>query len=84
MAGAFGNYIDIGNSVKIGLLPAVDMDKIKPVGNTASEGAAMALLSDKELARAESIAKAAEHIELADNPEFQNTYIQSLALKEYS
>ncbi|MDD6191041.1 MAG: ASKHA domain-containing protein [Firmicutes bacterium] len=84
VAGAFGNYIDIGNSVKIGLLPAVDMDKIKPVGNTASEGAAMALLSDKELARAESIAKATEHIELADNPEFQNTYIQSLALKEYS
>ena len=38
LAGSFGSYINPRSAQVIGLVPAVTVDKIKAVGNTASEG----------------------------------------------
>lgn len=42
IAGAFGNYIDIENATKIGLIPAFPRHKIEFVGNTSIKGAKIA------------------------------------------
>ncbi len=48
LAGSFGSYINPRSAQVVGLVPAVTVDKIKAVGNTASEGAKMALMSFRE------------------------------------
>ena len=48
LAGSFGSYINPQSARVIGLVPPVPVDKIKAVGNTASEGAKMALMSFRE------------------------------------
>ena len=48
LAGSFGSYINPRTAQVVGLVPAVPVDKIKAVGNTASEGAKMALMSFRE------------------------------------
>ena len=45
LAGAFGNYIRPKNALRIGLLPAVGPERIHFVGNAASSGAEMILVS---------------------------------------
>ena len=42
-AGAFGNYLDKKNATIIGLIPEVDPDHIKNIGNGAVAGANIAL-----------------------------------------
>ena len=44
IAGAFGNYIRKSSALRIGLLPAVDPERVRFVGNAAGVGARLALL----------------------------------------
>lgn len=78
LAGAFGNYIRKESAVGIGLLPPLPLEKISTIGNAAGDGAKMALLSMKERARADSLARRAEHIELSTRKEFQAEFIKGL------
>ncbi len=45
VAGAFGSYLDIGNSVRIGMFPPLPVSHFKQVGNAAGAGAANADVS---------------------------------------
>jgi len=45
LAGALGNYINPYSAMRIGLIPRLDPEKITPLGNAASTGAKMVLLS---------------------------------------
>ena len=78
IAGAFGNYIRPENALRIGLIPDISLEKIKPVGNTAGEGAINALISRNERKRAELIAKKIEHIELSLQKKFQDEFTGAL------
>lgn len=80
LAGAFGSYIDRASALEIGLLPPVPLAKIQSIGNAAGKGAQMALLSTAEMARAEGLARKAEHIELSTESTFQKEFLKSLAL----
>ncbi len=71
LAGAFGNFIRRSSARRIGLLPPVDKNKIKFVGNAASMGAKVVLLSSQIRAEAEKLAARAEHVDLSLDPEFQ-------------
>ncbi|MBD3390845.1 MAG: DUF4445 domain-containing protein [Chitinivibrionales bacterium] len=71
LAGAFGNFIRRSSALHIGLLPPVDPQKIRSVGNAALLGAKLALLSEKERAYAEKLRQKATHIDLSLDPEFQ-------------
>jgi uncharacterized 2Fe-2S/4Fe-4S cluster protein (DUF4445 family) len=72
LAGAFGNYVRMESAVRIGLLEMAPC-KIVAAGNTALRGAKMMLLSARIPSRA-----AIQHVPLASEPEFQDTFIDCL------
>ena len=82
LAGAFGNYIRRENALRIGLFPAVPVEKVKFIGNAASHGARMALLSTDERDRAATAARTAEHVELGADPDFQNAFAMAMMFPE--
>jgi uncharacterized 2Fe-2S/4Fe-4S cluster protein (DUF4445 family) len=61
LSGGFGNYINVKNAIKIGLLPDAE-EKIVKIGNGALEGAREMLLSKDSRRIAEKIARKTEHI----------------------
>jgi len=84
VAGAFGNYLNIPNSVKLGLLPRFDRQKIFFVGNSSLAGAKALLLSRTERARCEKIAKKIRHLSLAKDVEFQKMFVEALEFKPWN
>ncbi len=78
VAGAFGSYIDPKNVINIGMFPNVQLRKIRQVGNAAGVGAKMILISKKQRANAEKIAKKIGYLELAVFPSFNNHFINSM------
>jgi len=71
LAGAFGNFIRRSNARRIGLLPQIACGRIHFIGNAASLGAKLALLSADERDRAERLRAATDHVDLSLDPEFQ-------------
>ncbi len=80
LAGSFGSYINPRSAQVVGLVPAVTVDRIKAVGNTASEGAKMALLSFREREVAWEIPAIVEYIELSGVEDFNDRFIGNLGL----
>ncbi len=83
IAGAFGNYLRLHNAQRIGLLPAeAPLDRLSFAGNTALLGAQAALLSRTARARAEILAREAEHVELSMDPEFHMAFVEAMNFPE--
>ncbi len=78
IAGAFGSYIDPKNVINIGMFPDISLKKIRQVGNAAGVGAKMILISKKQRANTEKIAKKIKYLELALFPGFNNHFINSM------
>ena len=79
LAGAFGNYIDIENAVRISILPDVPRERIHPVGNSAGAGVCLMLKDPPLWDTAADIIKRAEHIELASHKDFQEIFIGNMS-----
>ena len=79
LAGAFGNYIRKESALRIGLLPDVPPECIHFVGNAASSGAQMLLLSSQARQKARVLARKIEYIEIAHEPEFQAVFADSMS-----
>jgi len=80
IAGAFGNYLNPINSINIGLIPDIPIERISFVGNTAISGAKICLLSKKMREEASFITKKIKFIELATDPEFPKELANSMYL----
>lgn len=78
LAGAFGNYIDIENAVRISILPDVARERIHLVGNSAGAGACLILKDPSLWDTAAHIIKRARHIELASHKDFQEIFIGNM------
>ena len=78
LAGALGNYINHYSAMRIGLLPQIDAERIKSLGNAASTGAAMVLLCKAYWQKARDIAHAVDYIELYDQSDFNRCFIDNL------
>jgi len=78
LAGAFGNFIRKHMAKGIGLLPDIDSEKIKFVGNAAGAGARMLLASKNCRAEAERISTNVRYVELAGRPDFQQAFMTSM------
>ncbi len=78
LAGSFGSYINPQSARVIGLVPNVAVDRIKAVGNTASEGAKMALMSFREREVAWELPNVVEYIELSGQEDFNDRFIGNL------
>ena len=82
LAGAFGNYIQKKSAVRIGLLPAIPLEKIHFVGNAAGSGAQMALISQKARKMAKKLAEKIDYMEIAHQTEFQMVFSEFLLFPE--
>jgi uncharacterized 2Fe-2S/4Fe-4S cluster protein (DUF4445 family) len=78
LAGGFGNYVSIASAVRIGLIPALPASRIRYVGNAASLGAQLCLLSEAERARALDVAARIEHVSLAAHPDFEDIFVNAM------
>jgi uncharacterized 2Fe-2S/4Fe-4S cluster protein (DUF4445 family) len=78
LAGGFGNYINIPNAIKIGLLPKELQSKIQPIGNSAGTGALFALQSIEFDLEIQKVLKIADYIELSMRQDFYDLYTQSI------
>lgn len=76
LAGAFGNYVRLESAVRTGLLEIAPC-RITSAGNTALRGVKMALLSP-DLPFPGPI----EHVPLASEPGFQETFIECIAFPD--
>jgi uncharacterized 2Fe-2S/4Fe-4S cluster protein (DUF4445 family) len=78
LAGGFGNYLSIASAVRIGLIPPLPADRIRYVGNAASLGAQLCLLSEPERARATEVAGRIDHVSLAAHPDFEQIFVDAM------
>jgi len=79
-AGAFGNYLDKKNATIIGLIPEIEIDRIKNIGNGAVTGANLALINRRERKTLDEIARKIAYIELNAEPSFMDEYTSSTFL----
>lgn len=78
LAGGFGNYIDIKNAIRIGLLPDVDLNRYIQMGNTAGNGAVLTLKSDNFITQVEELKEKMEYIELSNDAGFSMEYAMNM------
>jgi uncharacterized 2Fe-2S/4Fe-4S cluster protein (DUF4445 family) len=64
--------------LRIGLIPPLPAAKIRYVGNAASLGAQLCLVSEAERQRAERVARRIEHVSLAAHPDFQDIFVECM------
>jgi uncharacterized 2Fe-2S/4Fe-4S cluster protein (DUF4445 family) len=77
IAGGFGNFLNLQNVIKTGLIEARE-DQIIKMGNTALMGAKMFLFSNESSIH--DILKVTTHINLEADPLFQDIFIEKLML----
>lgn len=82
LAGSFGSYINPQSARIIGLVPPVPVERIKAVGNSAGEGARIALLSFRERQVAQQIPGLVEYHELSGRADFNDAFIEVLRFPE--
>jgi uncharacterized 2Fe-2S/4Fe-4S cluster protein (DUF4445 family) len=78
LAGGFGNYVSIPSACRLGLIPSLPPGRIRYVGNAASLGAQMCLLSERERERAATVAARIEHVSLAAHPDFEEVFVDAM------
>ncbi|HSS60526.1 MAG TPA: ASKHA domain-containing protein, partial [Candidatus Limnocylindrales bacterium] len=78
LGGSFGSYLNPESAKIIGLVPPVDVDKIIAVGNSAGEGAKIALLSYRERQVAFELPARIEYIELSGRTDFNDAFVSVL------
>jgi uncharacterized 2Fe-2S/4Fe-4S cluster protein (DUF4445 family) len=64
--------------MRIGLLPKLNPKKIISLGNAASTGANMTLLSKRYWNKSAEIANSLEHIELSGHTDFIDSFIEEM------
>jgi uncharacterized 2Fe-2S/4Fe-4S cluster protein (DUF4445 family) len=80
VAGAFGQYLNIEKSIQIGLLPDMDWERFKFLGNTSALGAYMALLSREARAEIAQAARRMTYLELSADNQFYDEFTSALFL----
>lgn len=78
LAGAFGNFIDKENAIRIGLIPYLPLKRIKLIGNAAGRGAEMALMSTNMRKTSQKISEKIRYIELSSRPDFQEEFTEAM------
>ena len=78
LAGALGNYIDIHSALRTGLIPGVNPEIVKSLGNAASTGASLVLLIRDYWHTAAELSRSIEHIELSWRFDFNQYFIEHM------
>ncbi|MFC2000158.1 ASKHA domain-containing protein [Chloroflexota bacterium] len=78
LAGALGNYVNPYSAVRIGLVPDVNPKIISSLGNAASTGASMALLSRDYWQMANELRDFVEYIDLSSHMDFNQHFAERM------
>ncbi|WP_372772045.1 ASKHA domain-containing protein [Mangrovibacterium sp.] len=78
LAGGFGNYLNIANAIRMGLLPQVPLEKYIQVGNSAGSGAVLALKSEVFMTELETLKEEINYIELSTDDEFTMEFAMNM------
>jgi len=81
LAGGFGRHIGVESAKRIGLVPNLPAAKIVQAGNTAIEGATIALLSKAKRQELEELVKRVQHCRLETHPSFFNFFVEGCQFK---
>ena len=84
LAGAFGAHIDPAHAMVVGLIPEIDVNDVRAVGNAAGSGAVRLLLSAAQRAEVEDVVQKVIKIETATEPRFQEHFVTALAFPRSS
>jgi uncharacterized 2Fe-2S/4Fe-4S cluster protein (DUF4445 family) len=80
IAGAFGSYLDIENAITIGLIPDIDRDVIRFVGNTSIRGAKIVAFYKEALAVVEKIRNNTTYYDLMGANDYVDEFRKALFL----
>jgi uncharacterized 2Fe-2S/4Fe-4S cluster protein (DUF4445 family) len=78
LGGSFGSYLNPESAKIIGLVPPVAVNRIIAVGNSAGEGAKIALLSYRERQVAFELPSRIEYVELSGRTDFNDAFVSVL------
>jgi uncharacterized 2Fe-2S/4Fe-4S cluster protein (DUF4445 family) len=81
LAGGFGRHLNVEASKRIGLVPSLASEKIVRAGNTAIEGATIALLSKSKRQELEYLVRKVEHCRLETHPSFFEFFVEGCQFK---
>ena len=80
LAGGFGSYVDLEKAMVIGLLPEIDLDRIRSIGNGSLMGAKMSSLTNRIRRDVVEVTKRMTNFELSKTPSFMDNYVAALFL----
>ncbi|MFO7556300.1 MAG: ASKHA domain-containing protein [Desulfobacterales bacterium] len=80
LAGGFGSYVDLEKAMVIGLLPELDPDRIRFIGNGSLMGAKMSCLTNRIRKDVVEVTRRMTNFELSETPSFMNNYVAALFL----
>ncbi len=77
ITGGFGQFLDIEKAITIGLLPDIEREKFKYMGNSSIAGAYMALLSNTFRQQAIAISNSMTYLDFSSNNDFMEEFTRS-------
>jgi len=83
IAGAFGSYLNIRNSMALGLLPRTEESRVVFLGNSSLAGARLLLLAQEKREEVESLVQNIRYLSLASDRAFQDYFIRALEFKPW-
>jgi uncharacterized 2Fe-2S/4Fe-4S cluster protein (DUF4445 family) len=78
VAGAFGTYLDLESSIRVGMFPPLPLACFKQVGNAAGTGARQLLVSAERRRTVMEVMPRVQYVELTVHPEFSGRYLRAL------
>ncbi len=80
LAGGFGSYVDLEKAMVIGLLPEMDPDRVRFVGNGSLMGAKMSCLTNRIRKDVVAVTRRMTNFELSETRSFMDNYVAALFL----
>ena len=80
LAGAFGNYVDPGSALALGLIPPIPAARVRSIGNAAGTGARLALLQRGVREEVAALRERIQYVALALHPGFQDAFVDGMRL----
>jgi uncharacterized 2Fe-2S/4Fe-4S cluster protein (DUF4445 family) len=80
LAGAFGSYIDPLHAMVLGMIPDCELSHVTSVGNSAGDGARIALLDKNQREEARRLARWTQYVGIALEPRFQDAFVEAIPL----
>lgn len=80
VAGGIGSGINMKNSVNIGMLPDVELEKFRYIGNSSLSGAYAMVMSDAAVEKCTQLATNMTYLELSTHPGYMDNFVAACFL----